>query len=217
MNLQTDGPYERLHCYVSLAGGDHRRWYPDSDHNQATDESFEAGWGGRVWNIAPFLSGDSMPLVVWPEGQPVPFSINCVGVAGGGLEAVNLGSINTSVEPAMRGAVRRAESAGGEGRFAINYLVSRVAQAKELDPNMTSPTNARIYPRDPLLLWDYTPGEDEAPIDGFAILLNDTFQWSESASARRTHLLPLEWLTPPCGDTYTFTVVAFYGSYPAGT
>ena len=45
--------------------------------------------------------------------------------------------------------------------------------------------------------------------------MNGTFQW-RTASADHTHLPP-EWLTPPCGDTYTFTVVAFYGSYPAGT
>ena len=144
LNLQTDGPFEQLHCYVSLANGD-PRWYPDSDHNQSTDESFEAGWGGRVWNIAPFLSGESVPMVAWPDDQAVPFSINCVGVAGGGMDAVNLGTINTSVQPEMWGVVQRAESTGGERRFAINYQVSRVAQAKELDPNMTAPTNARFY------------------------------------------------------------------------
>jgi LysM repeat protein len=69
----------------------------------------------------------------------------------------------------------------------------------------------------PVLLWSYTPGEDEdgntIAIDGFRIYLNGTLLWMERPDrmigSNHYTVLPPEWLEPPCGQEYTVTVTAW--------
>ena len=80
--LRTGTTYDGLHCYLSMADS-LPQWYPDRDHDQATDESFTP-LGGGWWETEPDLEGDHAPLISWPGDQNLPVSISCVGVSGRG-------------------------------------------------------------------------------------------------------------------------------------
>jgi hypothetical protein len=225
--LETDGAYESLHCYVDLGGGD-PRWYPDEDLDQSTYESF-ASLGGGSWDVAAHLSGEAVPVISWPDDQPLPISITCVGIIEGGTDpAVELGWLELNVPPGAWGIIQHDESEGGEGTFTLDYRVSRVellpiGPQTWIDYDMTRPTNLRIMswtdqfgnPAGQSLYWAYEPEEDEGPIDGFRVYLNDTLQWVEPPRAR-TSDLPSQWFHPPCGDEYRFTVSAFRYGFPDG-
>ncbi len=235
--LETMESYEGLHCYVSFgeSGDAPSQWYPDFDGDQATDDSFPTS-DGRNWDVEPYLSGDAVPFIMWPEDQPLGINTTCVGIADGGMAAPELGQINLVRRPETWDTItRHAVSDGGEGTYAIDYRISKEGEtseervAKEIDPDMTVPTNLHIQNWvDPFgehvgqsLMWDYEPEEDELPIDGFIIYLNGTLQWTVPAE-RHFSDVPSQWFRPPCGETYEFTVSAYrvhpitgYESYPS--
>ncbi len=209
--LRTWTPYDGLHCYVGLAES-LPQWYPDRDNNQATDESFGAlgdGW----WNTADTLVGDAAPLILWPPDQPLPATINCVGVAGGGTEAVELGQIALQILPDQWNGTRRSEEVDGEGgHLLVEVRVTKLRGSsrltpKYLDPNMAVPTNLRLDEEHRFLWWDY-PEDEEENIIGFEIFMNGNLIWTEGAF-RRDSRMPDEWFRPPCASTYTFGVRAY--------
>jgi LysM repeat protein len=215
--LETGGAYESLHCYIGAGEGD-PHWYPDVDGDQATDESFvPLGDGG--WDVAAHLSDNTALIVTWPVDEPLPLDVTCVGVLDGATDAIDLGQVLITARPeAWDGLTRRAVAASDEGSFTLDYRVSRAEEADRghpifLDATMTPPTNLRMGFW--TLHWDYEPGEDEEPIHGFRVYLNETLQWIELPDARYS-TLPYEWLSPPCGETYNFTVTAFRYGYPDG-
>jgi hypothetical protein len=215
--LETDRAYESLHCYVGVGEND-PRWYPDADGDQATDESF-ASLGDGGWDVAAHLSEGAAIIVPWPGGEPLSIDVTCVGVAGGATDAIELGQVLITVRPeAWDGLTRRAVAASDEGSFTLDYRVSLAEEGSRghpifLDPSMTPPTNLRMGFW--TLHWDYEPRADEEPVHGFRVYLNDTLQWVEPPDARYS-TLPYEWLSPPCGETYNFTVTAFRYGYPDG-
>ncbi len=235
--LETMESYEGLHCYVSFgeSGEATSQWYPDFDGDQATDDSFPTS-DGRNWDVEPYLSGDAVPFIIWPEDQALGINITCVGMADGGMSAPELGQVNLIRRPETWDAItRRVISEGGEGSYTIDYRISKEGEtseervAKEIDPDMTVPTNLHIQNWvNPFgehvgqsLMWDYEPGDDELPIDGFIIYLNGTMQWTEPAEKKFSDV-PSQWFRPPCGETYEFTVSAYrehpvtgYESYPS--
>ncbi len=101
--VTTSGHPETLHCYVSFAGAP-PIWYPDTDNDQSTDKSFEIDsisnlWDSEIWNVEDYLSGPgSTPVIFWPESEPLPLEIECVGTSGGGTEALDLGSLSLSID-----------------------------------------------------------------------------------------------------------------------
>ncbi len=214
LNLESGAAYEGLHCYVGMGAGD-QRWYPDTDSDQTTDESF-ASLGANRWDVAEYLAGEAVTFFTWPGDEDLPFDITCVGIQGGGLDAVELGSVNLDIPPENWDAVpRTANSEGGEGSFTLEYRVINRGYDLFLDPDMTPPSNLTLDETDHTLHWDYRPRDDEEPVDGFRIYLNNTLQWSEAAEDRQT-VLPEEWFRPPCGEHYDLTVTAFRLGYPDG-
>jgi len=224
LNLETGLVYESVHCYLSL-GGSEPHWYPDNDNDQATDESF-TNTGDNHWNIAGYLGGSNAPVINWPGDRNLTASIACIGIAGGGTDAIELGQVDLDIPPEEWDHItRRVDSLGGEGSFKVEYRVTQGATSHGfpiyLDERMTPPTNLTmaISTRDPglhnVLLWDYNSLPDAEAINGFRIYLNGTLQWVEPADARSTDL-PHEWFSPPCGDRYTFTVTAFRYGFPDG-
>jgi len=210
--LRTWVDYDMLHCYLGLGEG-LPQWYPDQDHNQSSDEYFEKlghGW----WNTEDILVGDDAPLISWPGDQPLTATISCIGTAGGGSDAVELGQIELNIPPEEWNGVRHPVELRGEGgQLLIEYRVSHVYDSsrsvpKWPDPDMTEPTNVRLNEENRTLDWDYEPREDEEPIDGFRIYLNGNLQWVEVEEARESRL-PAEWFNPPCASTYTFGVTAY--------
>jgi len=210
--LETEEAYESLHCYVGYAGSP-LQWYPDEDFDQTTDESFSivetTVQGSISWNIQEYVSGDRVPSLYWTANRPVPFEISCVGITGGGTQALDLGYISYAIEPEeWDGIARLVDVSGPEGGFTLGYRVEHEEtpiQFWELDEMMTRPTNlvevsySLLGPATGLgdspgvstffasdggpfaLLWDYNPEPEELPIDGFRIYLNGVLQWSESA------------------------------------
>jgi LysM repeat protein len=221
LSLETGVTYERLHCYVGLAG-DSPRWVPDADFDQTTDESF-AALGGGLWNVGEHLSGEAAPIVAWPGNQPITISASCVGILGGGTDAVDLGQLLLEVPPIeWDGVARWSPEASNEGSFRLEYRIRPSTEQGHgipvwLDPSMTPPTNltlAGFWAAGYNLYWSYEPRPDEEPIDGFRIYLNGTLLWVEPPDARTT-VLPSQWLFP-CVEPYTFTVTAFREGYPDG-
>jgi len=212
-SLHTGAAYDGLHCYVEVANSS-PQWYPDSDHNQATDESF-AALGGGWWEVGEQLAGDNAPVIRWPANQPLPFAVSCVGVVAG-TEALELGRWEWEMTPGeWDGEERQVEVEGLEGNYSFSYRVSPESDVPRgipcvIVPDMRSPTNARLDNTNSSLRWDYDPPppEEEEPINGFRIYLNGTLQWIESPEARASRL-PYEWFHPPCGATYIFGVSAF--------
>lgn len=209
--LQTSQSFDSLHCYVGMAELT-PQWFPDADEDQTTDESFAPLHGG-LWDVEPYLAGEAAPVVTWPNNRPLPLNISCVGIAGGGTDAVELGRMELSIPRENWDGVRRTESADGEGgHIELEYVVTRDDPPHGipiiLDPNMTVPSNVRLDEDDHLLLWDYVPREREDTINGFHIYLNGNLQWSVPPEARETGL-PEEWFQIPCGMTYTYEVEAY--------
>lgn len=182
LGFETNIVYEDTNCYVSLAEG--------------------------PWDVTDMRSAAN--TFIWPDDQPLPFDVTCVGIASGGTDSVELGSVAMRIPPeAWDGVVHRVASIGGEGFFNIDYRVSQGDLVeKDPDPDMTSPTNVRLDDRRNSLRWDYYPEEDEAPINGFRIYLNGNLQWTEPADSDESGL-PYEWFNPICGSSYEFNVTAY--------
>jgi hypothetical protein len=212
LSLQTDQAYPGLHCYIGAARIP-PRWFPDSDYDQSTDESF-AGLGDGLWDVGADLNGEDAPLLVWDSGDPIPLQVTCVALTSGGTDALELGSLVTSIGPEeWDGVTRRYDSSDLEGHFAVDLRVTPVEEAPPwyplaLDLDMTPPINLTMGFW--TLYWDYEPRPDEDEIDGFRIKLNEDVVWTEAPDARQSYL-PYEWLSPPCGTTFTFTVDAIRG------
>jgi hypothetical protein len=232
--LETMESYEGLHCYVSFGESDDEpsQWYPDTDHDQSTDEDFPSS-DGRNWEVEEYLSGDAVPTIMWPEDQALAINITCVGTAGDGMLAPELGRINLIRPPGTwDGVPRQATSEGGEGTYTVTYRIYKDGEAPreyfpiDIDRTMTSPTNLDIMEMIPShrsdpeipeyqLIWDYEPREDEDPIEGFIIYLNDTLQWIADPDQRLAEI-PSQWVQPPCGVAYVFKVSALIGDPVSG-
>lgn len=182
LSFETEPALEDANCYASLGDG--------------------------PWDVAE-LEGASR-FFYWPADQPLPFSVECVGIHAGGTDWVDLGLAAMRIPPeSWDGTVRRVTSVGGEGSFTVEYRINwEGLVAKDPDPDMTPPTNVHLYDRRSSLRWDYFPRDDEGEINGFRIYLNDNLQWTEPADARES-MIPYEWFNPPCGFEYNFTVTAY--------
>ena len=216
--LDVDAAYESVHCYASV-GLMPPAWIPDTDHDAATDESF-APLGGAAWDIASHYSDDAAPSFPWPNDEPLPFEMSCVGVRGGGTDAVELGQVALSIPSSeWDGVTRGAESEAAEGGFTLAYRVGPgEIYNLDLDPGLLAPFNLRIDDRRQSLRWEYEPPEptEGTPsIEGFLVFLNEGLMWSADSDVRESRL-PDQWFTPPCNDEYVFTVRAFVDPYPEG-
>jgi len=180
--FETTPAYADTNCYVSLGDG--------------------------PWDIAELVGASR--FFFWPADQPLPFSIECVGITAGGLDTDDLGLAALRIPPeSWDGIARRVTSVGGAGSFTVEYRINWEGLVeKDPDPDMTVPTNVRLDDRRISLRWDYFPRDDEEPIDGFRIYLNENVQWTEPADARESGF-PYEWFNPPCGFEYNFTVTAY--------
>ena len=162
--LRTGENFDSLHCYVSLADS-LPQWYPDRDHNQATDESFTPGDNG-TWITAGILDSESAPLISWPADQPLPLSIACVGVSGG-TEALELGVIALEVQPDEWDGIRHGHESDGEGgHLEVAIQVTQLTgdprnTPKYPDPLMSKPYNVRLNETDNTLEWDFDAAEGE--------------------------------------------------------
>ena len=212
--LKTWETYDRLHCYIGLAGG-LPQWYPDRDRDQSTDESFEKLDGGW-WNTEDTMQGNAAPVIRWPSNQPLQASIFCVGTTGG-TEAVEMEQIELEIPRAQWNGLRYHFTVDGAGgKLLIETMVERGISPPSPpppplptpDPDMTTPTNVRLNEDNRTLEWDYNPRADELPIDGFHIYLNGNLQFSVDEDTRISRL-PVEWFEPPCGEPYTFSVTAY--------
>ena len=217
-NLRSMVPSERLYCYISLGMQPTLR-IPDADGDPTTDESFTPLFGG-FWDTTPYLLGTNAPIVYWPDEEDLPFEVACTGVAAGGTDALDMGSVDFSIPPEnWDGSLHLMEAGSMEGSYIFSYRVSRVNDMRAAplyqDPDMTAPTNVTLNDMANTLSWDYAPRPDEEAITGFRIYLNSTLQWVETAGQRESSLPP-EWFNPPCGSTYTFAVTAYRFELPSG-
>lgn len=215
LELITD-EFEGLHCYIGT-GLSPARWFPDADSDQSTDESFVL-IGERSWNVSEYYSGESAPAVFWPQDRPLGASITCVGIVGGGSDALELGTWAARIPPERwTGVDQHGEASGTDGSFSFIYRVGPAEPPNDLVPKVleTAPSNVRLDVNANRLRWEYHPRDDEEAIDGFRIYLNNNLQWVEPPDALVT-MLPDEWFNPPCGSRYVFSVTAYSGIIPEG-
>jgi hypothetical protein len=207
--LSTSRVFEGLHCYIGLAGTP-PRWYPDVDYDQSTDESF-ASLGAGIWDVATTFSDNAALILPWDTTESLMIEATCVGLSGGGLDAVETGYLNYGIPvDSWDGIARSITSEPVEGTFRLTYRVTPLygeppGRTIGLDLGMPPPTDLRMgfY----TLHWNY-PEEEE--IDGFRIFVNGELQWTEPPDARQSYL-PYEWLNPPCSHIYYIYVDAFIG------
>jgi LysM repeat protein len=215
LHLVTRDIYESLHCYIGTTAS-LPRWYPDTDNDQATDESFilTPGWG---WNIADSMAGTNGPIVDWPGNENLTVEITCTGVEADGTEAIETGHLSLVIPPeSWDGVDRWAQSATDEGFFQLHYRVSTVEDRPrgipiDLDRSMTPPINLTLA--DGTLRWNYSPTPEDDPIDGFLVYFNDNVVWTVPRDAR-SFRLPEEWNHPLCDVIYNFSVGSVIGVYP---
>lgn len=187
------GAYEDTNCYASL--------------------------GGSPWDLSE-VEGASH-YFEWAGNQPLDLDIACVGIASGGTDSVDLGRIAMRIPPENWDGVRRTATSSGDG-FSIEYRVSNSddtgVEPLWLEPDMTPPTNLFLDERRQGLSWEYHPEPDEEEIYGFAVYLNGNLQWVEPYDGliRNVSDLPPEWLHPPCGEQYIFTVTSIGDGFPDG-
>ena len=210
--LATDSAYEGVHCFAAFAGGSHQR-YPEGDGSFAP-------LTGESWEVASMLSGTAAPIISWYPDREFEIDITCVGISAGGTEAVDLGNLLITVmSVAWDGVTRRAVSDGEEGHFTIDYRVSywlpEEVGDRDVDPNMTIPTNVQVAPDTHRLTWDYPIDVREPPISGFIIYMNGNLIWTVGAGYAAPSLPP-EWFPLPCGESYAFEVSAYRNELPAG-
>ena len=219
LELSSHTPAMSLYCYLSLAGQPPVR-VPDEDGDPSTDESF-IPLENRFWNTAAHLGGMHGPVVYLPEDQMLTISMTCVGIAAGGMDAIDLGTVNFSTASGgWDGGQSFISSYGGaDGTFIILIRISRVNDMRGvplyLDADMTPPTSVTLNVMANTLSWEYAPRPDEESITGFRIYLNGALQWVETSGQRESRLPP-EWFNPPCGSTYTFAVTAYRFELPDG-
>ena len=218
LGLQTDTAYDEVHCYVGI-GYRTPRWYPDTDWNQSTDESF-AMTGDRSWNIDEYLSGDNAVHIGWPRNEPVNISINCMATTGSGTTAVDLGMAEIIAPPEEWDGITRTVDASLEGSFEFAYRIGQSELvAKDENPDIPAPYNLRINDRRNELEWDWNdpdPTAYDGTVAGFLVYLNDTLVFEVSGQDTRAVRLPFSWFYPPCGVDYAFTVAAYTYPYQAG-
>ncbi|MBN1312937.1 MAG: LysM peptidoglycan-binding domain-containing protein [Anaerolineae bacterium] len=186
ISLRTPMAYENLNCYVGLADQPPLR-YPDLDGDQSTDESFSVmsgvGGDGVSWNVGEYLSGDNVPTFFWPANQSLPFDISCVGITGGGTQALQLGHTEKAIPPEdWDGIVRYADVVGAEGSYTVGYRVVRTDDAprgepKWIDPDMASPTDLMAVNYNAILGPETGSDDDsEGPTaSSFTVTENDPF------------------------------------------
>jgi hypothetical protein len=220
-SLTTSAAYDQLQCYVGFAGAPPRR-YPDQDGDETTDETFvpegEAEGGGVTWRMEG-LAGDSMPVVLWPRNQDLPISVWCVGIAGGGTDAVELGRWDGNIPP-MSWTGMLLTGGAEDGSYHFSFRIRRAEGGGRgfdvfLDENMAGPSLVWLDDSQSTLNWEYTRPADEEAIDGFRIYLNDTLQWVRGSDVRASRL-PYEWFHPLCGTSYTFGVSTYRQGLPDG-
>lgn len=215
LDLATQGLYESLHCYIA-ATGSLPRWYPDTDNDQTTDESFALNAEGS-WNISEYYAGNRAPVIMWPGNEDLSLDISCTGVVNGGAEAIQAGHLTLAIPVTQwDDQARWATSEVQEDGFLLKYKIGHTTPNGRgiplvLDLSMTSPTDLILD--NGVLRWSYIPDEEDDPIDGFLIYFNDNVVWTVPASERSYELSP-EWLLPTCESNYSFSVGTVIGVYP---
>ena len=213
--LQTDQPYEGVHCYVGL--GDHTPlWYPDTDSDQSTDENF-ASIGGNQWNVADYLAEENGVVTSWVGGESLPFSINCIATAAGGTDSVDLGQLDLDIPPTEWDGLTRQASAADEGSFTLDYRVT-IQEAELLAETdiLPAPTNVHIDERRQELQWEFDKSGYTGPVHGFLIFVNDNLVLTANGAYERSIRIPPAWFNPPCGVEYEFRVRTYVMPYPEG-
>lgn len=181
------------------------------------DTNCYASLGGNPWDLSE-VAGASQ-YFEWLDDQPLDLDIACVGIASGGTDSVDLGRIAMRIPPEHWDGIRRTATSAGGG-FRIEYRVSNSddigVEPLWLDPDMTPPTNLMLDEHRQGLSWEYRPEPGEEEIYGFGIYLNGNLQWVEryDGHIRNVSDLPPEWLHPPCGEQYIFTVTAVGYGFP---
>lgn len=181
------------------------------------DTNCYASLGGNPWDLSE-VEGASQ-YFEWLDDQPLDLDIACVGIASGGTDSVDLGRIAMRIPPEHWDGIRRTATSAGGG-FRIEYRVSNSddigVEPLWLDPDMTPPTNLMLDEHRQGLSWEYRPEPGEEEIYGFGIYLNGNLQWVEryDGHIRNVSDLPPEWLHPPCGEQYIFTVTAVGYGFP---
>ena len=177
----------------------------------------ETGAGWVSWNVEG-LSGTNMPVISWPRDQDLPISVWCVGIAGGGTDAVELGLWEGEVTPDRWTGMTL--TGGVPGSYEFTFVIRRAEGGGRgfdvfLDENMTGPSNVWLDDSRSRLNWEFAQPDDEEPIDGFRIYLNGSLQFVKGPSDRDVRL-PYEWFHPLCGTTYTFGVSTYREGMPDG-
>jgi len=170
LELNTSGTYDRLYCYVSLAGAPYERVPREMDQ-------FILNVGGH-WNIAEHFSGANKVSLFVPRDQPLDVSAECLGWQGS--ELINLGRFGRS-HPSSEWDGRPLT--GEAGLFSVVYHIqphTESALYPIIDPGLPVPYNLRRVDS-----WSDCPRR-ESDMTPCAVVEEPGLAWDWDAPAGRT-------------------------------
>ncbi len=184
LEMTVNGAYDRLYCYVSLAGSPFERVpYPNNQFIELE---------GGSWNIAEHFGGENKRVILHPEGTPLNIVAECLGWQGDAL--INLGQFTRS-HPREEWDGRRLTAGPPDGSFSVTYRIQPFIETEGevgsstwalTDPTVPTPYNLRTaldyrltppsgdpeegvsaWADAPGLAWDYAvdPGNPRPPVD----------------------------------------------------
>lgn len=185
--------YQELYCYVGLGNYSARR-VPETGSFHVSN-TFD-------WNLPEYLGGDNIKVVFVPENENLDVYLDCWALDSNGNSPRWVGLYKTQHPPEdWNGEIIEGVSSDGEG-FNISYQINPAGGA------LLSPTNLHhiIWNNRVLMRWDWMGHPDE--IDGYKIFRNNSHVATIRADIYMTEVPPM-WIVPPCGEEYTYNIVAY--------
>lgn len=202
--FRVDRDYDRVWCYVSLAGSAVERYeFEPQDELQ--------------WDIAQELAGENSRVMIIPRESPLQVMIECAGETvdlglGGGSGVVHhLGTYTAAHESEeWDGRQLIANGYGESGEFfAAGYRIcSPSCEETAIQPPLLSDITTGPRGEGPYQIrWRWEGDEDW--LRGFEMMVNGTFYDSLTSIPPDQTRLDLEEFQPLCGEVLEFRLRAF--------
>lgn len=233
LEMTVRDSYDRLYCYVSLAGSPFER----IPHGASEFIQMDSG----AWNIADYASGRNKRAIIANGSRPLNIIVECLGWQGDTL--VNLGRFTRS-HPPEEWDGRLLTAGPDDGSFSVTYRIEPTEEAYGhggggdgawplIDPHIPAPFDLRRDPQwvscsrsvedlitcawvdEPGLAWEYTvfEGTPRPP------LFYRVYKRLEGESAPRVYFdtIGSDWRRAPLDDTgqrVFYSVSAVVGTDP---
>ncbi len=191
--FQVQEEYDELYCYVGLGDYPAQR-VPQTDSFHVTN-TYE-------WDLPEYLGGDNIKVVFVPDNENLDIFLDCWALGQNGSTPRWAGLYKQEHPPAdWNGELIEGISSDGEG-FTVSYRINPAGGP------LMAPTNLHhvVLNNRVLLTWNWAGVPAE--IDGYKIFRNNSYVATVPAAIYTTEVPPM-WIVPPCGEEYTYNIIAY--------